>query len=99
MYGLADVDGFKICIQVFVWLGFLPLTTSPLHATSSNLSRPTTCANRGIVKFITLAHRYQFSFLSSLFKLLFCRFNFTCIPPPFFFYLVKNEKEKDRRWT
>ena len=22
MIGLADVDGFKICIQVFVWLGF-----------------------------------------------------------------------------
>ena len=22
MNGLADVDGFKICIQVYVWLGF-----------------------------------------------------------------------------
>ena len=22
MNGLADVDGFKICIQVCVWLGF-----------------------------------------------------------------------------
>ena len=25
MNGLADVDGFKICIQVCVWLGFPPL--------------------------------------------------------------------------
>ena len=25
MTGLADVDGFKICIEVFVWLGFQPL--------------------------------------------------------------------------
>ena len=25
MNGLADVDGFKICIQVYVWLGFPPL--------------------------------------------------------------------------
>ena len=25
MTGLADVDGFKICIQVNVWLGFPPL--------------------------------------------------------------------------
>ena len=25
MNGLADVDGFKICIQVCMWLGFPPL--------------------------------------------------------------------------
>ena len=25
MNGLADLDGFKICIQVCVWLGFPPL--------------------------------------------------------------------------
>ena len=25
MNGLADVDGFKICIHVCVWLGFPPL--------------------------------------------------------------------------
>ena len=25
MNGLADVDGFKLCIQVCVWLGFPPL--------------------------------------------------------------------------
>ena len=25
MNGLADVDGLKICIQVFMWLGFPPL--------------------------------------------------------------------------
>ena len=25
MAGLADVDGFKICMQVCVWLGFPPL--------------------------------------------------------------------------
>ena len=25
MIGLSDVDGFKICIQVCAWLGFLPL--------------------------------------------------------------------------
>ena len=28
MTGLADVDGFKICIEVCVWLGFQPLTTA-----------------------------------------------------------------------
>ena len=28
MNGLADVDGFKICIQVCVWLGFPPLVNS-----------------------------------------------------------------------
>ena len=26
MNSLADVDGFKICIQVCVWLGFPPLS-------------------------------------------------------------------------
>ena len=26
MNGLADIDGFKICIQVCVWLGFPSLT-------------------------------------------------------------------------
>ena len=26
MTGLADVDGFKICIQVCIWLGFRLLT-------------------------------------------------------------------------
>ena len=25
MTGLADVDGFNICIQVYIWLGFPPL--------------------------------------------------------------------------
>ena len=28
MNGLADVDGFKLCIQVCVWLGFPPLMLS-----------------------------------------------------------------------
>ena len=36
MTGLADIDGFKIFIQVCVWLGFPPLITLgyillPLH--------------------------------------------------------------------
>ena len=26
MTGLADVVGFKVCIQVCVWLGFRPLS-------------------------------------------------------------------------
>ena len=33
MNGLADIDGFKICIQVCVWLGFPPLKT--VHRTQS----------------------------------------------------------------
>ena len=30
MNGLADVDGFKICIWVCVWLGFPPLVNAIL---------------------------------------------------------------------
>ena len=34
MNGLADGDGFKICIQVCVWLGFPPLL---IHIWNGNL--------------------------------------------------------------
>ena len=30
MNGLADVDGFKICMQMCVWLDFWPLTINQL---------------------------------------------------------------------
>ena len=31
MTGLADVEGFNICIKVCVWLGFQPLNLSVLR--------------------------------------------------------------------
>ena len=37
MNGLADIDGFKICIQVCVWLGFPPLKTVDLFSRHGNL--------------------------------------------------------------
>ena len=37
MTGLADVDGFKNCIQVSVWLGFRPM----LPATPTKASKET----------------------------------------------------------
>ena len=39
MTGLADVDGFKLCIQVYVWLGFLPLFLTNLHNVFVNILR------------------------------------------------------------
>ena len=35
MISLADVDGFKICMQVYVWLGFRPLIVFVSHSKSS----------------------------------------------------------------
>ena len=33
MTGLADVDGFKICMQVCVWLGFPPVSMEGIAST------------------------------------------------------------------
>ena len=54
MTGLADVDGFRICIQVCVWLGFPTLTNGCTDMKESNTVKAAPDYLREILKYFTI---------------------------------------------